>query len=208
MIYEIRTYNLKPRGVAEFEARFAEGYTTREKYSKLGGMWHTEIGPLNQVIHIWPYESLQARADIREAANKDPSGKWPPNTADTLISQESDILVPVSTMTDWTGPQELGNLYELRMYTFPSGVIGQVSERFAKALPARAAVYPVPGIFTSDLGNLNRLYQLFAFKDWAHRDQVRAEMREKSIWPPPPDGNTPVAQLVRHMIPASFSPLH
>jgi hypothetical protein len=208
MIYEIRTYNMKPRGVAEFEARFAEGYVAREKYSKLGGMWHTEIGPLNQVIHIWLYESLQHRADVRAAANKDSSGKWPPNTADTLISQESDILVPVSTMVDWTGPQELGNLYELRMYTFPPGVIGQVAERFAKALPARAAVYPVPGIFTSDLGNLNRLYQLHAYKDWAHREEVRAELREKKLWPPPGDGNNPIAQLVRHMIPASFSPLH
>ena len=207
MIYEIRTYNTKPRGVEEFEARFAEGYTVRQNYSKLGGMWHTEIGPLNQVVPLWPYGSLQQRADARAAANRDPSGKWPPQTADVLISQESDILTPLPTMDPWDGSQEWGNLYELRMYTYAPGNIATVAERFAEALPRRAEVYPVAGIFTSDLGNLNRLYQLFPYKDWDHRDEVRTELRAKGIWPPQNDIR-PMHQLVRHMIPAAFSPLH
>src|SRR5688500_10366 len=61
VIYEIRTYNVKPGAVAEWEGRFAEAYSVREKYSPLGGMWHTDIGPLNQVVHIWQYENLQER---------------------------------------------------------------------------------------------------------------------------------------------------
>src|SRR5690554_2768107 len=111
MIYEIRIYTTKPGAVPEYEKRFAEAYEVRQKYSKLGGMWHTELGPLNQVIHIWPYESLQQRAEIREAAAKDPSGKWPPNTSELLVSQEVDIADPVKNMVDWTGePQQWGNI--------------------------------------------------------------------------------------------------
>ena len=63
----------------------ATAYAAREKYSKLYGMWHTDIGPLNQVIHIWQYDSLQQRADIRAAAAKDPSGLWPPKGADLIV---------------------------------------------------------------------------------------------------------------------------
>lgn len=206
MIYEIRTYTLKPGGVPEYLTRFAEAYTVREKFSPLYGYFYTEIGPLNQLVHIWGYESLQQRADIRAAASKDPSGKWPPRGQDLLMHQENDILVPIPGMTEWTGVHEWGSLYELRMYTYPAGETPKVAETFAKALPGRAAAYPVGGIWTSDLGNLNRLYQLFPYKNWAHRDEVRAELRAKNIWPPHAEAR-PNTQLVRHMIPAPFSPL-
>jgi len=207
VIYEIRTYTVKPGAVAEYEARFAEAYSVREKYSKMGGMWHTEIGPLNQVIHIWPYESLQQRADIRAASAKDPSGKWPPKTMDLLVSQEVDILDAVPNMPAWGEPQRWGDLYELRMYTYAPGDIGKVAAAFGEALAGRAAIYPVAGIFTSQQGNLNRLYQLFPYKSWDHREEVRAAFRKAGVWPPHADAR-PVQQLVRFMEPAPFSPLH
>ena len=207
MIYEIRTYSTKPGKVVEYEAHFAEAYPTREKYSPLYGWWHTEIGPLNQLVHMWAYESLQQRADTRTAAAKDPSGKWPPHSTDLLLSQENDILMPIKTMKEWQGPQEWGSLYELRMYTYPAGEIMRVADIFAEQYEARAAVYPVAGIWTSDLGNLNRLYQLFPYKNWAHRDEVRGELRRRNIWPPHSDIR-PLTQLVRHLTPAAYSPLH
>jgi hypothetical protein len=206
MIYEIRTYTVKPGSVAEYEKRFADGLRVRSRYSPLYGLWHTEIGPLNQIVHIWAYDSLQQRAETRAAASSDPSGAWPPKSNDLLVSQETDILVPIEGMHHHTGVQELGGVYELRMYTYPAGAISGVAETFAGAYPGRHAAYPVGGIWTSDLGNLNRLYQLFPYKNWAHRDQVRTELRDKHLWPPHAEAR-PVAQLVRHMAPAAFSPL-
>jgi hypothetical protein len=47
MIYEVRTYTLRPRTVAEFEERFAKRPPLREQHSKSGAFWHTEFGPLN-----------------------------------------------------------------------------------------------------------------------------------------------------------------
>ena len=55
MIYEVRTYDLKPRAVPEVEKRFGEAYEKRKKHSELAAFWHTEIGPLNQIVHVWPY---------------------------------------------------------------------------------------------------------------------------------------------------------
>jgi hypothetical protein len=42
MIYEVRTYTLRPGSVAEFEERFAKRLALREQHSKLGAFWHTE----------------------------------------------------------------------------------------------------------------------------------------------------------------------
>jgi hypothetical protein len=41
MIYEFRTYTLKPRSLAEVEKRYAEAYEYRKKYSPLTAFWHT-----------------------------------------------------------------------------------------------------------------------------------------------------------------------
>ena len=57
MLYDFHTYDLKPRTVAELEERVAEVLPTRLEISPLGGFWHTEAGPLNQIIHIWPMKA-------------------------------------------------------------------------------------------------------------------------------------------------------
>jgi hypothetical protein len=207
MLFELRTYNLKPYSVPEFEKRFAEGVETRVKYSPLVGFWHTDIGPLNQVLHLWKYENLQERADVRAASVNDPSGQWPPKVMDLVESQESDILIPGVVNDPMDGPREWGNLYELRMYTYPSGTVRKIMDAFCAKVPERASLSPLGGFFMSDLGQLNRFYQLWPYKDWAHRDEMRKLYAGTDIWPPHTD-ERPVHQLVRHMVPASFSPLH
>ena len=67
MIYEVRTYTLRPGTVAEFEERFAKRLPLRERHSKLGAFWHTEFGPLNQVVHVYPYDDLRHRTSVRAA---------------------------------------------------------------------------------------------------------------------------------------------
>ena len=76
MIYEVRTYRLKPGTLAECERIFGDALPRREEFSSLGAFWHTEIGPLNEIIHVWPYESLQQRTEARARAMQ--SGAWPP----------------------------------------------------------------------------------------------------------------------------------
>ncbi len=116
-------------------------------------------------------------------------------------------MIPVPGMPEVQGEQQWGSIYELRMYTYPTGEVLKVAEKFGEALAARAELYPVAGIWTSDVGNLNRLYQLFPYKNWDHRNEIRAEFRRRGIWPPHTEAR-PIAQLVRHLIPTSFSPLH
>jgi hypothetical protein len=76
MIYEFRTYTLHPRTLPEVLKRFGEALPKRERFSKLAAFWYTEIGPLNQVIHVWPYENGAERSRIRAESVKDGSPRF------------------------------------------------------------------------------------------------------------------------------------
>ena len=58
MIYEFRTYDILPGTLAKFESKTEEKISRRVEYSDLAAFWYSDIGPLNQVIHVWPYENL------------------------------------------------------------------------------------------------------------------------------------------------------
>ena len=83
MIYELRTYTLRPGMVGEFEKRWAPMVEARQKLSPLGALWHTEIGPLNEMVHVWPYASVDERSRIRALAVE--QGIWPPDTRDLIV---------------------------------------------------------------------------------------------------------------------------
>ena len=58
-IYELRTYNLKPECVKPFVNMTLEKFHIRTQASKLNGYWSTELGGINQVVHIWEYGNSQ-----------------------------------------------------------------------------------------------------------------------------------------------------
>src|SRR6058998_2086466 len=92
MIYEIRTYGIAPGSLAEVEKRYGEAYEYRKKYSALTAFLHTEIGPLNEIVHIWGYRDLAERARIRGEAAKD--ANWPPKIREFVRAMRSEIVVP------------------------------------------------------------------------------------------------------------------
>src|SRR5438046_6134432 len=76
MIIEMRSYRLKPGSVAEVEKRFGEALRDRVKVSPLGAFFHTEVGPLNRIIHCWRYEARAHRTDVRSMSiQRRPTGQ-------------------------------------------------------------------------------------------------------------------------------------
>jgi len=203
MIHEIRTYDLKPRSVPEFEKRAGEMIEGRTEFSQLGGFWSTEVGPLNQVVHIWPYEDLNARADIRAKAVA--AGAWPPNTSEFILNMQSDIYLPAPFMTP-LGDREIGPLYEMRIYTYAPGDIPKVIEAWGGAIEERQKYSPLAGAWYSEIGGLNKWVHLWAYKDFAERTRVRAETRVKGVWPPP-SGVSLIHQENKILTPMRFSPM-
>ena len=139
MINEVRTYEVKPGAVAQWEGHFADALPNRVKYSELAALWHTEIGPLNQVIHVWPYENLEHRAEVRAKAAQEPG--WPPKGGDLLLSMDSQIWTPAPFSPALGGNRKLGNVYEMRIYEIPAGIdaqgaggVGEVAAQAARAV--------------------------------------------------------------------------
>jgi len=204
MIVEMRTYLLKPGTVAAFEERFAEGLTARLQFSKLGGLWHSEVGTLNQVVHVWPYESFEDRERIGQEARK--TGKWPPKTHEFIILQENKILLP-APFSPPLEERKLGNLYEIRSYTYQPGAMPTVLERFGNVMPERVKVSPLAGAWYSAIGSLNQFVHVWAYRDAGERDRLREEARKIKGWPPQ-TREFLLKQENMLVVPAACSPLH
>ena len=84
MIYELRTYTLKPGTTGDMvkAASTVSLEIRRDDYGKLEGYWWTDIGPLNQVMHLWSYPDLNERSRLRGelAQNRRWTGAGPVST--------------------------------------------------------------------------------------------------------------------------------
>lgn len=211
MIYEMRTYDLKPRSLAEVEKRFGEAYEHRKKYSPLAAFWHTEIGPLNQIVHVWPYRDLAERERIRTAAVKD--GSWPPKIGEFVLGMRSDIMIPFSISPELK-PGKMGPYFEMRTYTYPSGELPRIMKTWENAIQARLQFGPVCAIWYSELGGLNKFVHIWPYPTLDQRHALRNKARAAGVWPPyakaEKEGGTGYTLLTQEnkiLMPAAFSPL-
>src|ERR1044072_4494135 len=93
MIYEFRTYTLHPRTMPEFIKRWVPMIEKSQTYSKLAAFWYTEIGPLNQVIHMCQYETAREANKIRTAVVK--HKVWRPRTSEFIAEMRSETFEPL-----------------------------------------------------------------------------------------------------------------
>ncbi len=209
MIYEVRTYTLKPGSVAQFEENFAKALPARQKYSKLGAFWHTDFGPLNQVIHVWPFEDLQERKAVRDSMAADTELEQFRPASGVIVAQESEIYIPAPFMRPLGGDQALGNFYEMRTYTFLPGAMPALLESWAEAVPHREEYSPLAAGMYSELGGLNKWVHIWPYQSPEERNSIREESRKGGHWPPQGSyRESMIKQENKMLIPASFSPMH
>ncbi len=203
MLFEVRTYRLKPRSQPEVIKNFAKGYESRKNYSPLSAFFYTDIGPLNQIIHIWPYEDMAARAAIRKEASADPN--WPPHLGDGLVEQLAEIFVPFPFTPDFD-KSKTGPVFEWRSYTIKPHSVGGIIERWGTALEEREKLSPLLMAMHTDLGPLNKFVHIWPYENLEHRREVREEAAAKGIWPPKGGGDELVFQDNKIVHPTPFSP--
>jgi hypothetical protein len=205
MIYEIRTYKLKPGSLGEVEKRFGEAYEYRKKYSPLTAFWHSEIGPLNQIIHVWPYPNLGERDRIRADAAKD--ANWPPKIQEFVLDQQVEVLVPFPFVPE-VMPGKVGPVFEMRRYSIKAGTVPDLKKRWEPAIPARIKLSPLVMAGTCEFGQANLFIHVWAYSSMDQRMAIREEARKTGVWPPPGGGgDSLLAQENKILLPSSFSPL-
>ena len=208
MIYEIRTYIWNYGGAEVFEEAFAKVKPHRDKYSKMSAFFRTEIGNVNEVIDIWPYEDLQQRAKIREEAERDP--EWPPTFKAESLHTAVEIYNPAPFMRPhWGEELELGSIYEMRTYTLRPGSVSKMIEIYGECMPHREKLSPLAACWYTDLGPQFRWITLWPYKSYAERDRIRAEaLKDPQYHWPPPAAELILRQESKIVIPAPFSPMH
>jgi hypothetical protein len=205
MIHEFRTYTLKPGTVPQAEQAFADKIAERVKLSPLAGFWRSEVGTLNQIIHIWSYKDTNERAKIRaEAVEKK---LWPPAIADFVVNMDVKIMIGAPFSPNFK-PGEYGNIYEFRTYTYAAGMVPKVQAVWEKHIQARIALSPLIFAGYPDIGGtLNQWTHVWAYKNMGERERIRGEAVAKGIWPPPRDPSiVMLRQETSLCIPAKFSP--
>ena len=97
MIYELRTYQLALGGLAEYlevaETIILPGVA--EHGIKPAGFWYSEIGQLNEVVHLWAYNDLNERQEKWARWAKDPRrAEVAKRLRGVILSQSNKILSP------------------------------------------------------------------------------------------------------------------
>ena len=95
MFYEVRTYRLKNGAIPAYLKAVGEtGIAIQKKH--LGNLvcyLHSEIGPINEIVHIWAFSSLDDRQKRRRALASDPEWQaFIPEIADLIELAENKIM--------------------------------------------------------------------------------------------------------------------
>jgi len=211
MIHELRIYTIHPGKLREYvEKAGAIGRPIRgDRYGKLLGYWTSEHGTLNQVVHLWEYADLAARAEARAGLARD--SRWVteylPVSTPLLAAQENLLLTPA----EWYPFRPVSGMgvYELRLYRLHPGKLAEWMGHFREGMPAREKYSAPVGVWSVEIGPLNTVVHLWGYRDVQHRLEVRRAAYADPVWGATVARLGPLMQVMesRLLVPTDFSPL-
>ena len=200
MIYDYRVYTLKPGATADYRAGVKElSLPIRQRYGiRLAGWYYSEVGSLNQVVHIWGYEDDKHMAEAKHAFHTDPdwTGKYLPRTRGLVESQKTSQMnassfapiYPVNGDVPEEGTAEFDRknnmVFDYRTYTFkPGGIPAYMAAAEEVALPIRKRQgINLAGWFYSDIGDLNQVTHIWAYRDLKHLKEGKEAVNADPEW--------------------------
>ena len=211
MIYELRTYTVRPGTVGDMvkAASTVSRDIRKDDYGKLEGYWSTEIGPLNQVLHMWSYRDFEERARLRAELSKNPrwGGEYLPLIRPMLMRQDVRLL---NALRAPVAPASTGNIYEFRNYRAkPAGAAKQWLDAFTAVLPAREKYSKIVGLWQTEAGQPNEICHIWAYPDLNARAEARAAALKDPAWQEFLGKNLSLLEDMSStvMLPAPHSPL-
>jgi hypothetical protein len=99
MYYEFRTYRLKNGAISDYlKVVSEEGIAIQKRHlGRLVGYFFSEIGPINEIVHIWAFETLDDRQTRRAQLMSDPEWQaFLPKIRDLIMTAENKIMTPAA----------------------------------------------------------------------------------------------------------------
>lgn len=210
MIYELRTYTLRP-GMQPVVAKNA-GSVARDirgdNYGKLEGYWLTEHGALNQVMHLWSYESLDERQRLRSALGENERwvNEYLPLILPHLVRQDIRLMHAVLPLKS---PGDGPHVYEYRNYRAAPGKAREWAKGFTEIMPVREEFSPNVCAWITEAGQPNEVSHLWAYSSLDERLAIRARVAADPRWQTFLKTSGPLLEEMTStvMLPAAHSPL-
>ena len=208
MIYEIRTYTVKLSAMGGVLEKFGASYDTRKDIHPLAAFWYTEIGPLNQIIQVWPWQDMAHREAVRKEVNQ--LSTWPPGLGDAVTHQNVEMFNAMPFAGELQ-PGSPGPLYEMRTDQYLPGKLRELRGEWGKIMEDAGKDLPIQAILHTDMGALNKVVHIWAFKSLNARSDLLAGEDAAKIWSTQvlldAGGAAPDMQFAKVMRPSTFSPM-
>jgi hypothetical protein len=210
MLHEIRSYTLIPGKVNEY-LKLAEEVSLPIRKNDAGvllGWFYSEIGELNKLVHIWEWKDLEERQRQRVVLRARPGwvDVYNPQVDRLVYRREVEIIKPERPIQ---APASTGNVYELRTYRAHPGKLGPWLQLFKDIMPVREKYSKNVCIWQSEIGEMNQVMHLWAYKDLKERAEVRARVLQDPEWQAFVAKGQPMLFHMQStiLLPAKFSPL-
>ncbi len=210
MIHELRTYTFHPGKLnAYLEAARTIGRPVRgQDYGTNLGYWTAEFGALNQVWHLWSYESLDERTRLRGelARNERWNKEYIPSVRPLMARQDIRLLNPV---VGPTAPAQAGGFYELRMYRMHPGMAAGWAKAYREIMPVREKYSKNVGIWTGEAPQPNEVFHMWHYANFEARTKARTELFKDPAWLAFTAANTgSIAEMTNVLLlPTDYSPM-
>ncbi len=183
MYHELATLTL-PFGTAAQAAEQIRAFcSTPDAGGELQGCWFSDIGPLNQMLVLRGFDTLDALEAERQRTRQsaDPFGC---GAIAQRIEQQGYRRfpwmrpVPSSAASGIAGP-----VYEIRTYGIKTGGLQPTIDLWEQYVPAREALSPCIVAMVALDGPL-RFTNIWAYPSLDARSQTRAQAVAQGLWPP------------------------
>ncbi|MCY3855500.1 MAG: NIPSNAP family protein [Rhodospirillales bacterium] len=184
MIHELRMYTCRPGTAPKvIEASGTVGQRIRngDTYGRLEGHFGSEIGGLNQYVHLWSYADVGELVRLRGELGQLEAWRteFVPLVAPHILTQTVRVLRPAR---DLRTPDTDGNIYELRVYRLKPGRAASWAERMLAAFPAREKYSMNVGLWTTVFPDPNEVIHLWAYSSFEERAKARAGSQADPEW--------------------------
>ncbi|MGY9057001.1 MAG: NIPSNAP family protein [Alphaproteobacteria bacterium] len=210
MLHELRTYTFRA-GQAPIAAKNSgekARYIRGDDYGKLEGYWLPEIGPLNQVMHLWSYDSFAHREERRIALSQNErwTKEYLPLMKGNILRQDIRLLKPIIGLK---APANDGNIYEHRNYRLEVGAMKGWIAKFTEAMEHREKYSKLVGLWTTEAGQPNEVCHIWSYPSFEERMKARTAATKDPGWQEFLKFSGPNIQEMTStlMLPAAHSPL-
>ena len=184
MINELRMYTTRPgkmKDVVNASATVAQKIRGGDTYGKLIGHWWSEIGKMNQYVHMWEYKDPEEMRRLRSelAAKEDWKNKFVPLVGPNILTQEIRLLRP---LTEIKKPVNSSNIYELKIIKLNIGQSAKWAKNFLEIVDLIENSSINIGIWSTELQDPNEIISLWSHPNLENMSKYWYDLESNKDW--------------------------